>query len=203
MSETQRPEPTEAAPERPAPSTVSRLGVLALAIVFLALLLGVRWWYNTTSTLREIDITASAPSCSDAQVSSAAVQGEPVRALTPTSGAECEIVITVLNPTRATVTVSRLLAPGLGPDSRVGMRAVQDERTEPLDKGSGPNAAYVVESELGPDGFLELIVAYEYSAESCPGTGFEARNWPAVEVEMTGRTRTAEATRPFSILPGC
>jgi hypothetical protein len=177
-----------------------RLGVIFLALVVLALLLGVRWWYGTTVALNQVFVVVSSPACTGTTVGAAEVGDAAVAAPQVVPGMRCEVTVNVANPGTVPVTLSSITLPGLGPASDLPVQATEAEDRNPSADSDDEDASYDVEERIDPGGFLDVTVAYEFRDGGClADETFSATNWPNAQVTMSKRTKTVAAERDFAL----
>jgi hypothetical protein len=175
-----------------------RLGFVLIALVFLALVLGVRWWYVTSQALGEVFVEASQPSCTKTTVGEAKINGQVTAAPETVPGMRCEVTVNIVNPGAVGVRISKLVAPGLGPESGLPVQAVTIDNRAPQD--AGEDAEYDVDQKLGPSDLIEINIAYEFREGGCiAGDTFTSSKWPTVEATMSKRTKNVSAERGFAL----
>lgn len=192
MSETV--EHAAAAPNR-------RLGFILIAVVVLAMLMGVRWWYGTTVALNQVFVVVTSPDCSGTTIGATQVGDLSVPAPEVVPGMRCEVTVNVANPGTVPITLSKVTAPGLGPSSQLPVQATQaGERNPTADSGDDNDAAYAVNERIEPGGFLEVTVAYEYREGGCLADAvYSTEDWPTANVVMARRTKSVPADRIFAL----
>ncbi len=189
-AESQESEPTGPAPNR-------KLFVL-FALLFLVAFVGVRWWYFTGQALEKVAVESSVPACTGTTIGDVTVDGEEVAAPDVVPGMRCEVIVNIVNEGTKTLKVDKVIAPGLGPDSSLPVRAAEIDGRKPT--GNGDDAAYAIDEELEGGDFLEINVAYEYDDSGClDSTTYSDARWPTVEVSASNRTRSIDANRVFAL----
>ncbi|MGL5823608.1 MAG: hypothetical protein ACRCYU_01925 [Nocardioides sp.] len=175
-----------------------RLGFLVVAVLFLALIFGVRWWYVTSQALSKVSVEVSQPACDDTTIGEVTIKGQTIAAPRPVPGMRCEVTINIANSGTVGVRISKVVASGLGPESRLPVQAAAIDGRTP--QGAGPDAEYQVNQGIGPNALIEVKIAYEYRQEGCiTGEAFTSMNWPTVDATMSKRTKAVSATRGFAL----
>jgi hypothetical protein len=182
----------------PAAAPPKRIGFLVIALVFLVVVVGVRWWFTTSQALREVFIEASSPLCTETDVVDVDLAGTPVAAPRVVSGMRCEVVVNIVNPGQSNLYLNKVVAPGIGRDSGLPIQAVEaDGRTPSTD---GDDATYSIDQDLEAGDLLQINIAYEFRDDGCiEGTTFSAPAWPSAQVSMARHTKTVTADRGFAL----
>jgi hypothetical protein len=176
--------------------------LLLVPLVLLALLgLLVGWPKLASDRLDKVDVTwAGPPKCTGTDVEWHNRQ-DPTPVVVASPSMHCVVTVRIINRGEHEVTVNRLIAPFLGPETGTSFTGAPLDGVEPRPEPTfGIDAIYDLDMQLAGGALKTMEVAFVFNEGSCAHTSnFSATNWPVVEVSALGKSEERASSEALHI----